>query len=241
MDIVILVGGRGRRLGALTHNKQKGVLRFKGKPLIVHIIDALLKIGGAEHIYVATGYRTGDVHNVLGARYFSQLTSGEIRIVDGSHITGTLSRLAYVAQSIHISNGCMVMGIDGIIPQKVIGHFLHHAQTSIDKPLVLASPRLSIAPTHYLLRMKNKRVVEYFPPMSESSIESDWYVDVGIRYIPRKELAKIRRLDAGHRMFIPQFITSLLLAGKEVNGFTFTESWSHFGVAMDFVKMPLPQ
>ena len=65
MNAVILAGGRGRRLGALTEKRQKATLIFNNEPLIIHILSSLLSSKRVERIMVLTGYRSEDIHKVL--------------------------------------------------------------------------------------------------------------------------------------------------------------------------------
>ena len=38
MDAVILAGGRGHRMGALTHRRQKGTLLVNGSSILAHVL-----------------------------------------------------------------------------------------------------------------------------------------------------------------------------------------------------------
>ncbi|PIR82619.1 hypothetical protein COU20_01505 [Candidatus Kaiserbacteria bacterium CG10_big_fil_rev_8_21_14_0_10_59_10] len=55
MDIVILAGGRGSRMGALSHRKQKGTLRFQSRSILARIVDSILAQKEINTVWVATG------------------------------------------------------------------------------------------------------------------------------------------------------------------------------------------
>ena len=61
MDLVVLSGGRGRRLGALTSQKQKGTLRFEGVPILLRTLDQWLRVNALSTLWVVGGYRRDDV------------------------------------------------------------------------------------------------------------------------------------------------------------------------------------
>ena len=64
---VILAAGRGSRLGALTDSAPKCLAVVGGRTLIEHQLDALVG-AGVHDITVVTGYRSNDVHRVVGNR-----------------------------------------------------------------------------------------------------------------------------------------------------------------------------
>ena len=64
MDAIVKAGGRGRRMGALTSKKQKGCLRYRGMPIIWHVLKTLA-IPEISTIRVAMGYLASDLHQVL--------------------------------------------------------------------------------------------------------------------------------------------------------------------------------
>jgi len=65
MQAVILAGGLGTRLGALTKDVPKVMMPFNGKPFLGYIIR-LLKEQGIKDFVMCTGYRGEQVKNFLG-------------------------------------------------------------------------------------------------------------------------------------------------------------------------------
>lgn len=58
MDAIILTGGRGRRLGALTVHQPKANLHFASRSLLAHTLVALKESKSfIERVYIATGYQ----------------------------------------------------------------------------------------------------------------------------------------------------------------------------------------
>jgi len=62
---IILAGGKGSRLRPLTDNMPKPLLPVKGKPIIEHVIDNLIR-QGINHIILSVGYKADKIR-----KYFS--------------------------------------------------------------------------------------------------------------------------------------------------------------------------
>lgn len=56
MRALILAAGRGRRLGAATSDRPKGLVELRGRPLIAWQLDAL-RSAGVEEVAIVRGYR----------------------------------------------------------------------------------------------------------------------------------------------------------------------------------------
>jgi len=64
----ILAGGKGTRMGELTKNRHKCMLKFQGRPIIAHIVDSLIQIG-AEEIYLTVNYCKDEIIDYLTLNY----------------------------------------------------------------------------------------------------------------------------------------------------------------------------
>ncbi len=67
---IILVGGRGTRLGALTEQTPKPLLSVVGRPFIFHILDYLIQ-QKINRVILATGYLAEEFVQTLGSKYRS--------------------------------------------------------------------------------------------------------------------------------------------------------------------------
>src|SRR3990167_11159119 len=65
MDAVILAGGKGRRLGKLTKNLPKPLIRIGEKPLIEHQLN-LLKNYGYSKVWILSGYLGEKIKDYVG-------------------------------------------------------------------------------------------------------------------------------------------------------------------------------
>ena len=51
MKAVILAAGKGTRMGGLTSNLPKPMLRAQGKPILEHILEGLMEAGVRDFFY----------------------------------------------------------------------------------------------------------------------------------------------------------------------------------------------
>lgn len=67
MQAIILAGGKGSRLHAVTGGKSKALLEVGGRPLILHQLEALAD-HGIGPVLVIVGYQAAEVRSVIGER-----------------------------------------------------------------------------------------------------------------------------------------------------------------------------
>ena len=65
---IILVGGRGTRLGSLTDNTPKPLLPVAGRPFLLHLLDYLNQ-QGITHVVLSTGFLASQFDSTLGDSY----------------------------------------------------------------------------------------------------------------------------------------------------------------------------
>lgn len=64
MKAVILVGGYGTRLRPLTLNKPKPLVEFCNKPMVLHQIEELVKVG-VDHVILAVSYKADQMNKFI--------------------------------------------------------------------------------------------------------------------------------------------------------------------------------
>lgn len=68
MKALLLAGGRGKRLDDLSADRNKCMIRVKGRPAIEYNLDCAVH-AGVDEIVIVVGYRAEDIINYLGNRY----------------------------------------------------------------------------------------------------------------------------------------------------------------------------
>ncbi len=235
MDAIVLAGGKGRRMGSVTKNRQKAALPFWRIALLCRILDRLLNESSVDRVCILTGHAFTDIHSVLQANYSADSLKKRVDCFDFPCVSGTLSRLgAALKGGIEVEAGCLVCGIDSLISPRALSGFCSDALCVPESPSLLFSNRLDIAPTHKIGRVAERELVDYCR-LEEVSNTSDWLTDVGIRYFPLWLLESIARRSFENNVFIPTCIQELLASGTRVMGSIFYENWNHFAVVEDFV------
>ena len=92
MKAVILAAGKGTRMGDLTNELPKPMLRVHGKPILEHIIGGLIGAGVRE-IFIITGFRAEVIENHFGdgKNFNVRISYGRQLVQDG---TGKAPELA---------------------------------------------------------------------------------------------------------------------------------------------------
>lgn len=68
MKALVLAGGRGKRLGTRSNEKNKCMLPIDGKPLIEYNLDCL-EYTGISQVVIVVGYRAETIINTYGIKY----------------------------------------------------------------------------------------------------------------------------------------------------------------------------
>lgn len=87
---VILAAGRGTRLGSLTTNTPKPLLEVAGRPLVVHVLDGLVRAGVTDFTII-TGYLGDQVERELGNGAAAGI---EVRYIHQAQLDGTARAVA---------------------------------------------------------------------------------------------------------------------------------------------------
>tara|TARA_B110000003_G_scaffold236165_1_gene240726 strand:+ start:2006 stop:3499 length:1494 start_codon:yes stop_codon:yes gene_type:complete len=84
MKAIILAAGLGSRLGDLTINKPKSLIKVNGKPIIKYQIDAYLKAGISE-ILIVSGYKSDKLKKYVKSNYSKNIKFIQNRIYDSTN------------------------------------------------------------------------------------------------------------------------------------------------------------
>lgn len=90
---VILVGGRGTRLGSLTDTTPKPLLEVGGRPFLDYLVHEARRFG-LERLLLLSGYRTGIIEQRYHGRKFGQLA---VQVVAEAEPAGTAGALLNAA------------------------------------------------------------------------------------------------------------------------------------------------
>jgi len=124
MKAVILAAGEGSRMWPLAENRPKHLLPIAGRPIIGHIILALVE-SGISNILVVVGYHEDEIRRALGdgAEY-----DAHVEYVRQSALTGTASALRTAYQAVGSERFLAVYG-DLVVSTHAIATVVEKART----------------------------------------------------------------------------------------------------------------
>jgi dTDP-glucose pyrophosphorylase len=99
MKAVILAAGKGTRMGNLTNEIPKPMLRSKGKPILEQILEGVID-AGIRDFFVVTGFRAEVIENYFadGSRWRAHISYGRQLVQDGTGKAPEVAR-TFVADS----------------------------------------------------------------------------------------------------------------------------------------------
>jgi len=85
MKAVILAAGKGTRMRDLTAEVPKPMLKYRGKPILEHIIEGIVA-AGIHDIFIVTGFRAETIESYFGdgARCQARIAYGRQWVQDGT-------------------------------------------------------------------------------------------------------------------------------------------------------------
>ena len=99
MKAVILAAGKGTRMGELTNELPKPMLKVQGKPILEHILQGLMAADIRE-VFIVTGFRAEVIENHFGSgsKWLTQIAYGRQTVQDGTGKAPEVAR-SFVGES----------------------------------------------------------------------------------------------------------------------------------------------
>ncbi len=213
MQTVILTGGRGTRLGALTDRLPKGMVEIAGRPFLQHLLEHL-KSRGLDEILFCIGYRGEMIEEYFGdgTRFGLEIDYSR---EDTPRGTGGALKLAVprLRKEFLLLNGDTFLPADyRSLENRLAGSGALMVLSVHPGPAPGAEPNLGVnekgkvvalrsaggpGPFTHLdagVRAVRKAVADYFPPGDSFSLEEDLY--------PRLlEAGKLDAVETGEKFY----------------------------------------
>src|SRR6267378_1016660 len=93
MKAVILAAGKGTRMGELTNELPKPMLKVQGQPILEHILQGLLQAGIRE-VFMVTGFKAEVIENYFGdgVKWNAAIAYGRQQAQDGTGRAADIAR-----------------------------------------------------------------------------------------------------------------------------------------------------
>src|SRR5262245_65898257 len=114
MKIIVLAAGYATRLYPLTLTRPKPLLPVAGKPMIDHVLDCLLPIGGIDRVYIVTNDKFASnfekwVSDSSAARHPLKFTIVNDRSTDDTNKLGAIGDLYLVIARENVADDIIVV------------------------------------------------------------------------------------------------------------------------------------
>ncbi len=111
MPALVMAGGKGSRLGEITRNTPKPLLKVAGVPIIEHILNRL-EVGGVRQVFVSVHHLSGQIAEFVQAR----TGVAKIDLIEETEPLGTAGAIACVpvgtVEGLIVANGDLVTKTD---------------------------------------------------------------------------------------------------------------------------------
>lgn len=233
--VMILAGGRGKRMGEHTDFAQKCVLPIDNEPVISHIITHLAEAFGPLNLIIGVAYRAEDVEKVVGSR-----VSKTIKATFVPHTPGSESAAAFASAEDMLKDGEALLGIPGdviVTPrtyQKVVEK---HAASESD---LTVSPSIFVdeVDTHALVKVHpgTQLVQEFNFPVNKSNDPSGYFRDTGIEVFNKGFFDVMRSINPDLYGLAVSMFTRELAKQDRVSAYVSQDPWLHVGYPEDLKK-----
>lgn len=151
MQAIILAAGTGNRLGSLTGNRPKAMVRVAGRELILRVMDFLDHPAVTGRI-VVTGYMHGLLEDFLARE------RTDVRVVHNQdYLSGSIRSIAAAIPFIH--GDFIILNTDHIYPRRLLDCMIKSqagltAVCDFDRPLVADDMKVKLGPNGNLLKIR---------------------------------------------------------------------------------------
>ena len=218
--VIIMAGGKGKRLGKITTKCPKPMLLVNNKPIIEHIIDRMRLFGFSKYL-IAVNYLKERVKSYLGN---GQDKGINIKYIEEEKFLGTAGSLSLL----ELNTDLPVIVLNGDVLSLVnFDELLNYFRLSESYATVCAREHSTKIP--YGVIQTNENNVTGILEKPDHSC----YVNAGI-YVFNPKFQNF--LDHGIHCDMPELINKLIGANCKVNYFPIHEYWLDVGLPETLMK-----
>lgn len=216
---VIMAGGFGTRLGALTENTPKPMLPIGDRPLLEMLVDQFRR-AGIKRVNITTHYKSEVIADHFGdGRGFGV----DINYVRENLPLGTAGALSLIEDADE-----PILVINGDIVTRVDFHSMLDFHREQNADMTIAVRQCEFRVPYGVVECDGARVTD----IAEKPVIRH-LVNAGI-YLLNPDVPRI--VPNGQRYDMPDLIAALLDAGRHVVSFPITEYWLDIGQVADYER-----
>jgi dTDP-glucose pyrophosphorylase/CBS domain-containing protein len=210
--VVVMAGGRGKRLDPITKKIPKPLVKIKNKPLIEHIVNKTFK-DNFKKILITIHYKGNMIKNFFKKNKYSK----KILFFKENKPLGTVGSLSLI--NVKGYENCILTNSDIISNFSFLDILRYHELNKSDLTIATYFKKTQSKYGNLILNGKNIRNIMEKPLREEN-------VSVGI-YVIKSEMLKF--LKKGKFCDMPSFINKLINLKKKVVSFPLHENWIDIG------------
>ena len=217
---VLMAGGRGERLGSLTSNTPKPMLKLGEKQIIEYNIESLIN-NGVKDIYITVNY----LADQLIEHFAMRMSDGvAFTCVKETNYLGTIGSLGLIKDFNH--DTILVMNSDIFTNINFEDFYVHFKKSGAD--ISVASIPYSISVPYAVLNLNEDKITGFKEKPSYT-----FYSNAGI-YLIKKEMLDF--IPINQKFDATDLIQVAIDAGKNVTFFPIVGYWIDIGRPEDYKK-----
>jgi dTDP-glucose pyrophosphorylase len=210
--VVIMAGGYGKRLGVLTKNCPKALLKFNNKPLLQHILEYVKKCN-FYNIQISIFYLKKMIKSfILKKKYFSL----KINFIEELKPMGTVGSIGLIKK---ISNNFIVLNCDTISDVDLNELVKFHKKNK--STLTIGIKNLQYKNPYGIITSKKNRYISF-----EEKPEINFTINTGIYIFNKKIIPIINKFNLKN---IDDLITTLNDRNYKILTYPIFENWHDMG------------
>ena len=215
--VVIMAGGLGSRLGALTQDTPKPLLKVGSKPILETILEGFLA-QGFEQFYFSVNYKAQLIEDYFGDGSSWDADIRYLREKDRLGTAGALSLLEPPNVPVFVMNGDLLTKVN--FRQMLEFHRTHRQQASV------AVRKYSVKVPFGVVELQRSNITHIV-----EKPEYSYFVNAGI-YLLNPECLPL--IPYNQPFDMPDLLTSILTQSWNVGSFPVHEYWLDVGRLDDF-------
>lgn len=220
-EVIIMVGGKGKRLFPLTNNFPKPMLPVNGKPILHHIVDKMKSMGFVNFTFIT------NFSSEIIKKYFQNGKKFQIKIdyIKEKKFLGTAGGLSLIKKK--LNDDIILLNGDALTDLPILEMIKFHKDHN--SHLTVATKIHNIKNPYGVVTTKGFEVKNFEEKPTVSS-----QINTGIYLMSQKIIKKIKR---NQHLDMSDFLIRLLNEKKRVLAFPIYEDWEDAGNFDDFIKM----
>lgn len=184
--LVIMAGGRGKRLAPFTNKYPKALMPIAGVPMIIRILEKY-KLLGFNNFIVSVNYQKKILKEEI-KNNFLKLTNSKLSFVEESKPLGTIGSIRNIKENL-LTEHLVITNCDTIITENFENIFFKHQKNNADITMIVTEKNFDIPYGQIIIDSDSNFIEIKEKPRFKIDINVGFYIikKEVIRLIPRNK------------------------------------------------------